>query len=367
VKYLPTVHRAAAATAAGVAVVLTVASAAYAVTWHVAHPPFTAQSNVPYAPLASVSAVSTSNVWAVGRSDGTVLTEHWNGATWSAVGLPAGPCDVFESSCQFTGVSADPAGDVIAVGTATLNANGGWQPAALAYRWTGTAWAALPVPASVNAWALAHVKTFSASDAWAVGQNVSGPAGAPAATHWDGSSWSSVPTPVLTTLNLTMNAVAGSSGHDVWAVGLAESSGYRNKVRHSVAMHYDGTAWTAVTIPDTQGVLDIAVTSPTDVWAIGFDGTVLHWNGATWTSATNLPYAHVITATSATDVWVGATWTGTTWAVTHFNGSAWTTTPIPAGIDTFNGASALPGGKLWIAGGYYLPDGASTGPAILTD
>jgi hypothetical protein len=367
VKHLPSFRRVLVAAAAGWALALILSSGAYATTWHVAHPPFTPQGNVPYAPLASVSAVSTSNVWAVGRSDGTALTEHWNGSKWAAVALPAGPCDVFESSCQLTGVSTDPAGDTFAVGTAILNANGGWQPAALAYRWTGQTWAALPVPANVNAWALVHVRTFSASDVWAVGQNVSGPAGAPAATHWDGSNWTSVATPVLTTLNLTMNAVAGSSGRDVWAVGLAESSGYRHKVRHSVAMHYDGNNWTAAAIPDTQGVLDLAVTSATDAWAIGFDGSVLHWNGTTWTVATTLPYAHVIAATSPTDVWVGATWTGSSWAVTHFNGSTWTTSAIPGGIDTFAGASAQPGGKVWIAGGYYLPDGASTGPAILTD
>ena len=62
--------------AAGVAVALAMASAGYAAAWHVSHLPFTPQSNVPYAPLAAVSAVSASNVWAVGRQDGASLTEH---------------------------------------------------------------------------------------------------------------------------------------------------------------------------------------------------------------------------------------------------------------------------------------------------
>jgi hypothetical protein len=319
--------------------------------------------------LAAVSAASASNVWAVGRADGASLTEHWNGTAWSAVPMPAGPCDVFESDCQLTGVSADPAGDVIAVGTATLNADGGWLPVALAYRWTGQAWAALPVPASVNPWALAHVKTFAAGDAWALGQGAGGGA-IPAVSHWDGTAWTSVPAPALTDLPLlTMNAIAGSSGHDVWAVGLAETGGYRHKVRHSVAMHYDGTSWSAITVPDTSGLLDLAVTSPTDAWALGFNGAVLHWNGTTWAlTGQQFNGAKVIAAAAANDVWVAGAWTGTAWAVAHFTGTAWSTTVTPAGIDTFTGASALPGGKVWFAGTYYAPpNGAATAPAILSN
>src|SRR5258708_17018768 len=103
-----------------VAVVM-LSGTANAATMHVYHPPFTVQSNVPYAPLAGVTAISATNAWAVGRNDGSVLTEHWDGQKWSSVGLPNGPCDVFESSCQFTSVSAGSASDVIAVGDGILN------------------------------------------------------------------------------------------------------------------------------------------------------------------------------------------------------------------------------------------------------
>jgi hypothetical protein len=351
--------------AAGVAVTLATATAGYAATWQVYHPPFTAQSSVPYAPLASVSAISATDAWAVGRTDGGSLTEHWNGHAWSSVPMPAGPCDVFESSCQLTGVSADHTGNVIAVGTATLNA-GGWVPAALAYRWTGSAWATLPVSATVNAWALAHVATLSASDAWAIGTNLTTPT-AGGATHWDGTAWTTVATPVLSTLPVTLNAVSGSSGQDVWAVGIAQSSGYHNQVRHSVAMHYDGTAWTAATLPDTGGIVDVSADSAADAWALGADGSVLHFTGTSWAVAGAQPLgSKVIAATSPTDVWVGGIWNGSSWAGSHYNGTAWTTTAIPSGIDVFNGASAVSGGKLFVAGAYYGSTGL-TGPAVLSD
>jgi hypothetical protein len=352
--------RVAAAASAGVAMVLVAATAAYATTWQVTHPPFASQNSTHYAPLAAVSAVSATNAWAVGRADGAAYTVHWNGSTWSTVSLPAGVCDLFESDCQLTGVSADPAGDVIAVGTA-LYPGAGWEVTPLAYRWSGGAWAAMPTPSGAGAYEFGHVKTFSATEAWAVG--ASSTTGTPAANYWNGTSWTSVPTPTLTTLGLTMNAISGSSGQDVWAVGLAQSSGYRHVVRNSVAMHYNGTSWTAVSVPETQGLLDIAVTSPTNAWATGFNGSVLHWDGTSWTIVTNQPYAHVVAANSATDVWVGGIL-----SVAHFDGSTWTTTtPVPAGMDVFNGAAEVPSGKVWFAGGYYMPDGASTGPAILND
>jgi hypothetical protein len=289
-------------------------SAAYAAGWQVSHPPYTAQSNVPYAPLAAITAVSANDVWAVGRADGAALTEHWTGTNWLSVPMPAGPCDVFESSCELTGVSASPAGDIFAVGTATLNASSGWLPTALAYRWTGQAWLALPVPASVNPWALAHVKTFAANDVWAVGQGTGG-GPVPAATHWE------------------------------------------------------GTAWSAVAVPDTSGLLDIAVTSANDAWALGFDGAVLHWGGATWApTGQQFNGAKVIAAAAATDVWVAGAWTGSAWAVGHYDGTAWSTSVIPADIDTFTGASALAGGRVWFSGAYYAPpNGAATAPAILSE
>ncbi len=35
------------------------------------------------------------------------------------------------------------------------------------------------------------------------------------------------------------------------------SSGYRNRVRHSVLLHYNGTGWSQVTVPDTGGLVDV--------------------------------------------------------------------------------------------------------------
>jgi hypothetical protein len=337
-----------------------------AATWGVQHPPFTVQSNVPYAPLASVSAISATNVWAVGRDDGSMLTEHWNGQKWSSVGLPAGPCDVFESGCQLTGVSADSASDVIAVGNGVLNTPQGWAAVPLAYRWNGSAWQSLPLPSGLSWSALQHVKTFSPTNAWAVGVGESGSLAAATAAHWDGTSWTQVSTGFTTTLGLTMNVITGPSANDIWAAGQAQSFGYHNKVRHSVLLHYNGTAWSQVTVPDTGGIVDVAAISATNAWAVGWDGSVLHWNGTAWTVNTKfIMVSAAIAAVSATSLWIAGLYVNNTLSLAHFNGSAWSTQTAPAGIYTLTGGSALSSGAVWFSGSYDESNG-TTQPAVLT-
>jgi hypothetical protein len=333
---------------------------AAAATWRVDHPAYPSTSTVPFATLNGVAPISASDVWAVGRADSAALAQHWNGHAWSTASLPSGPCDVFESSCQFTGVSGDSAGDVIAVGNGTLNTSPTWTAAAIAFRWNGSAWSQLPVPAGLPYGALAHVKAFSPTDVWAVGVDVSVSPQVATTVHWNGTAWSRVANPISTTLNLTMTGIAGSSAHDVWAVGRTESSGYHNKQRHSVIAHYDGTSWSQVSVPDTGGLLDVSVLSATNAWALGFDGSVLHWDGTAWTIVSNQP-GSVLTAVSPTSVWVAGIGT-----LAHYDGSSWTTSTPPSGIDGLNAAASLTPGSVWVVGHYYPPSGASEAPAVLS-
>src|SRR5271170_3980501 len=126
--------------AAALALLAIPATANAATTWSVAHPPYTATDNVPYAPLNAISAVSATNVWAVGQSSGTPLIDHYNGSSWAQSTLPSGPCSVFEADCNLTGVSATSASDVIAIGNGTIPTSSGWQAETLAYQWNGSAW-----------------------------------------------------------------------------------------------------------------------------------------------------------------------------------------------------------------------------------
>lgn len=319
---------------------------------------------MPYAPLASVSAISATNAWAVGRDDGSVLTEHWDGRKWSPAGLPSGPCDVFESSCQFTSVSADSASDVIAVGNGILNTYPTWTAAPLAYRWNGSTWQPMPLPAGLPYTALERVKAFSPTEAWAVGAGSSGTQTAATVTHWNGTSWTPAATPFTTALGLSMNAIAGSSSTDIWAVGQAQSGGYHNKVRHSVVLHYNGSSWAQAAIPDTGGLIGVAAISPAEAWALSWDGNVLHWDGTAWTIKTKFIGGSAIAAVSSAGVWIAGVYASNTLSLARYNGSGWSTVTAPAGISTMTGGAALASGGLWFAGSEFQANG-TTAPAVL--
>ena len=95
--------------------------------------------------LYAVSAVSKDDVWAVGqRLGGTVpdqaLVEHWNGARWSVVSLPAS----VSSNVLLDGVTATRGGQVWVAGEADSPAGGG-RP--LIEHYIGGRWQVAKLPA----------------------------------------------------------------------------------------------------------------------------------------------------------------------------------------------------------------------------
>ncbi len=70
-----------------------------------------------------------------------------------------------------------------------------------------------------------------------------------------------------------IHAIAGTSPTDVWAVGWG-------------LYHYDGATWTDTTPADLSGygtaMRAISVVARDDVWAVGVNGRVAHFDGKTW-------------------------------------------------------------------------------------
>ncbi len=361
---IATARRTAIATAALALLVIPATANAASTTWTVTHPPYTAEDSVPYAPLNAISAVSASNVWAVGQSSGTPLIERYNGSSWAQSMLPSGPCSVFEADCNLTGVSGDSASNVIAIGSGTIPTSAGWEVETLAYQWNGSAWHALTVPSSIPSTALEHIQAFSTTDAWAVGTapNASDTGSVVAAVNWNGSTWTQVATPFSTTVNLTVNAISGDSASDIWVVGETATRGYTGGQRTSVILHYNGSAWTQATVPDQSGLLDVNAVSATDAWAVAADGSVLNWNGSVWTVVTQLELSNTagIAALSPTDVWVAQVGD-----LAHYNGTSWTTASVPSGVNVVTTHAVVSPGDVWFAG-YYYPSNAVTAPAVLS-
>src|SRR5439155_17696293 len=123
---------------------------------------------------------------------------------------------------------------------------------------------------------LQGIEAIAPDDVWTVGyaNNPSGPQYSiqTLALHWDGSAWSIVATPNAPTDWNRLYGVAATSSNDVWAVGASQD--IASVPGRTLAGHWDGTAWSIVPSPSPGAVVNemraVAAVSANDTWAVGF-------------------------------------------------------------------------------------------------
>ena len=168
------------------------------------------------AQLNGVVDLSPANAWAVGLGSGGALLEHWNGSAWSTVTIP----DPDFTPGADESISASSATDVWVVGT-TVNTTTG-TTSAEALHFNGTAWTVVPMAQpGTNTPTIGAVTAISATNAWAVGEDIgatSAVGGSTLIEHWNGTSWSIVPSPTPGA-DPGLTGVAARGSGDVYAVG----------------------------------------------------------------------------------------------------------------------------------------------------
>jgi len=278
--------------------------------------------------LLGVTALTASNAWAVGDYfDGTAtrtLIAHWDGLDWTQVPSP----NVGSGQNTLVAVRGTSATNVWAVGFYN-NSNNVDQT--LILHWNGTAWKVVPSPdpsgATMNQ-ELTGVSGSSAQDAWAVGFYYTG-LDKSMILHWNGTAWKQVTSPNPGSQGTFLYGVRTTSASDAWAVG----SAFNGSADKTLIVHWDGSAWKQVASPNPGGATEnndlssVAATTATNAWAVGSYDTgqgtrtlALHWDGSAWTQATtpNLGGSSIDDAFTS----VGASTAGNVWAVGHyFDGS----------------------------------------------
>ena len=143
--------------------------------------------------LSSVVDLSPTNAWAVGEGATGPLLEQWNGTTWSPVSLP----DADFTPGPGQSLSASSAADIWLVGTSFNTTTEATIAEALHFN--GTAWSVVPMQQpGTNTPTISAVTDLSATNAWAVGEDIgatSAIGGSTLIEHWNGSTWSVVPSP----------------------------------------------------------------------------------------------------------------------------------------------------------------------------
>jgi hypothetical protein len=123
---------------------------------------------------------------------------------------------------------------------------------------------------------LSGVAAISDTDVWAVGDfnstddNVINHT---LAEHWNGTAWSIVPSPNVGTMGSSLSAVSAASSKDVWAVGTVQTDDSANGNR-TLIEHWNGSAWSVVPSPNPSSRSDnltgVAAISATNAWAVGW-------------------------------------------------------------------------------------------------
>ena len=222
---------------------------------------------------------SAGNIFAVGDA-GTII--HSDGTAWSTM------------SSSITGTLRDVWGssatNVFAVGEGGTIA-----------RYDGTAWIAMSggVTNTLNS-----VWGSSGSDVFAVGE-------AGTILHYDGAGWSP-----MAGGGGSLVGVWGNSGSDVFAIAAT-----------GAVLHYDGASWN--TVPTDTSAVSASITA---IWGSsegivaatdGWGSPILRYTGTAWESIGSFGPAYGIWGTSAADIFV----VGYNGELEHFNGSDWTYTP----------------------------------------
>jgi hypothetical protein len=273
----------------------------------------TGSTSVPALP-APYNFPTSSDAISVQGAGNAAATASLGGNGWSVV-----PSYNFGSLDNvLAGVSAAALNDAWAVGAYYPSSSK--VLATLAEHFDGTRWTAYPLPnIGQQENVLLGVSMPAGGRAWAAGYYVSGRfLQQTLIEHFDGNVWSVVPSPSPGALQNILFGVDAISDTDVWAVGAQQDS---NGLWHTLAEHWDGSAWAVVSTVDTGAsgnhFYAVKALSSGDVYAVGqqagagFPNRALieHWNGHTWSvlasppdSATALPLGVTASASSLTVV-----------------------------------------------------------------
>jgi hypothetical protein len=292
--------------------------------------------------FSAVSGTSASDVWAVGEWRAKTLIEHWDGHAWTRVPSPTAPSTVDVGS-YLLGVTAISTTNAWAVGGYKYCVSGRYCAAGLSaglapliLHWNGKQWRYVAAAVLNEREPLLAVDAVSAHSVWAVGYDTNTPGSASVIARWNGVRWSarvSRPRQAISGLY----GVTALSATEAWAVGEqrpTDSGGTAIGPTKPLVKHWNGRSWSSVPAPGVlpspslysyQSLTAAVAISATNVWAVGGDEDYSDLN-------------HRVVAT----------------LIEHWNGHSWTHVAVqdPTPVGSLNGVAALSAHDVWAVGSY---------------
>ena len=213
--------------------------------------------------LLAVAAISPTNAYAAGyhqalptntnpnpKSETLIL--HWDGTSWTQVASP-NPNLASGFNNQLLGMTAVSTTDIWAVGFSG-NFQAFFEP--LTLHFDGTSWnpvAAVTPSTGATGDYFSAVSAIASHDIWAVGQTMGSTSTFPVLEHWDGVQWTKFGFRLSHTTNsnvAALHSVSAVASNFVWAVGEIGGS--------SLILQWDGTAWNQV----AAAIVNASTTTP---------------------------------------------------------------------------------------------------------
>jgi hypothetical protein len=283
--------------------------------------------------ILSLAAAAPGDLWLLARNlDGSVAVEHLD-ASGLTVSLPQPSIGTGSTIGEtFNALAAVSSQDIWLVG-------GFFDQSAnhgggFVSHFDGRAWTRAPdVPTNLE-----NVASAPGIGVFAVGSN--------------GEMARLVSTPSLATTELrtgtdqSLFGVFGDAPTDMWAVGDL-----------GTVVHFDGNATSTLPTPTSALLRDVWGTGPSDIWAVGDAGTVVHFDGHAFSPVsvgTTAGLRAVFTA-RPNDVWIG----GDSGTLLHGDGTGFSPVTVP-GMDPTSAIHDLHGiaaDDVWLSGGSVFPSG----------
>jgi hypothetical protein len=169
-----------------------------------------------------------------------------------------------------------------------------------------TAWTARTIPLDEvrHLWGTGH------EDIFAAGTGCSG--NCYAVAHFDGTTWTK--TEFNTGSTRRMRSIWGSAANDVFAVG-----------DNGAIYHFNGTGWSTMTSGTTQTLFDVWGPAANDVYAVGEGATVIHYDGSNWSPVTIPNVGGIILrsiwGSGSQDIWIVGDFANPDDVILHYTGT----------------------------------------------
>lgn len=187
--------------------------------------------------------------------------------------------------------------------------------------------------------------------------------------HYNGNEWSNVP---MTTLHggfingrVDLTSIIGFDSANIWAVGeqLFNNPDPNGPFLDSaLIVMYNGYSWSRQEVAGARGLVNVWGTSPTDVWACGYN-TILHYDGQKWSKdSVYLPGSFIqfngISGTSPSNVLIIADRVDqvnganvNNYLLYHYDGTSWSLIDsTKTGSETFGEHMCVIGGSMYSVG-----------------